>query len=100
MEAHGNNYPWPPPDRQEGEEVYTVKQILKDHQRGCGYQYYILWEGYLITEASWESESAFSTDGEMLAKYKDVKLKGRERRRLRSNCRETHQDRDSGMSQT
>ena len=69
-EAHGNNYPWPLPDLLEGEEVYTVEQILKHRQRGCGYQYCVLWEGYPITEASWESELAFSAYGDMLALYK------------------------------
>ena len=69
-EAHGNNYPKPPPDLLEGEEVYTIELILKHWCRGQGYQYYILWEGYPITEASWELELAFSTDGDMLALYK------------------------------
>ena len=69
-EAHGNNYPRPPLDLLEGEEVYTMEWILKHWRRGRGYQYYVLWEGCLITEASWELESAFSTDGDMLALYK------------------------------
>ena len=34
-------------------------------------QYYVQWEGYPITEASWELESAFSTDGDTLANYKE-----------------------------
>ena len=54
----------------EGEEVYIVEWILKHRRRGRGYQYYVLWEGYPITEASWESESAFSADGDTLALYK------------------------------
>ena len=70
-EAHGNNYPWPLPDLLEGEEVYTVEWILKHWRRGRGYQYYVLWEGYLITEASWESESAFSADGDTLSSCKE-----------------------------
>ena len=70
-EVHGNNYPRPPPDLLEGEEVYTVERILKHRRRGRGYQYYIQWEGYPITEASWESESAFSADGDTLANYKE-----------------------------
>ena len=68
-EAHGNNYPRPLPDLLEGEEVYTVEWIIKHRRRGRGYQYYVLWEGYPITEASWEPESAFSTNGDMLANY-------------------------------
>ena len=70
-EAHGDNFPRPAPELLGGEEVYTVERILKHRRRGRGYQYYIQWEGYLITEASWESESAFSADGDMLANYKE-----------------------------
>ena len=69
-EAHGNNYPRPPPDLLDG-EVYTVEWILKHRRRGRGYQYYVQWEGYPITEASWESESAFSADGDTLSSYKE-----------------------------
>ena len=70
-EVHRNNYSQPPPDLLEGEEVYTVERILKHRRRGRGYQYYIQWEGYLIMEASWELESAFSANGDMLANYKE-----------------------------
>ena len=69
-EAHGNNFPQPAPDLLEGEEVYNVEWILKHRRRGRGYQYYVQWEGYLITEASWELESAFSTNSDTLALYK------------------------------
>ena len=31
-----------------------MERILKHRRRGCGYQYYVQWEGYPITEASWE----------------------------------------------
>ena len=31
---------------------------------------------------------------------KRIEKEGRERRRLRSNCREAHRDRDNGMSRT
>ena len=60
-EVHGNNYPRPPLDLLEGEEVYTVERISKHRRRG---------RGYPITEALWESELAFSADGDMLALYK------------------------------
>ena len=70
-EVHRNNYPRPPPELLEGEEVYTVERILKHRRRGCGYQYYVQWEGYPITEASWESETAFSANGDTLANYKE-----------------------------
>ena len=69
-DVHGNNFPRPTAELQEGEEVYTVEQILKHQRRGHGYQYYVLWEGYLITKASWEPELVFSTDGDTLTAYK------------------------------
>ena len=51
-------------------DIYTVERILKHRRCGHGYQYYVLWEGYPITEASWEPESAFSADGDVLQGYK------------------------------
>jgi Chromo (CHRromatin Organisation MOdifier) domain len=45
-------YIQPPPDIEEGEEVYEVEQILKHRKRGQGYEYLIKWVGYLITKAS------------------------------------------------
>jgi hypothetical protein len=70
-EVYGNNYPRPLPELLEGEEVYEVETILKHWKRGRGYQYYVKWKGYLITEATWENESAFSNDGDMIQQYKD-----------------------------
>ena len=70
-EIYGNNYPRPLPELLEGEEVYEVETILKHRRRGRGYQYYVKWKGYPITEATWESETAFSDDGNMLQNYKD-----------------------------
>ena len=32
---------------------------------------HVKWKGYPITKATWESESAFSDDGNMLQTYKD-----------------------------
>jgi len=70
-EIYGNNYPRPLPELLEGEEVYEVETILKHRRRGRGYQYYVKWKGYPITEATWEFETAFSDDGDMLQQYKD-----------------------------
>ena len=67
---YGNNYPIPPAKLLEGEEVYEVDSILKHRRRGRGYQYYIKWKGNPITEATWENESAFSENGDMLEQYK------------------------------
>ena len=69
-DIYGNNYPRPLPELLEGEEVYHVETIMKHRKRGRGYQYYIKWEGYPISEATWENESAFSDDGEILNLYK------------------------------
>src|SRR5277367_1596761 len=44
-EIHGNNFPQPPPDLLEGEEVYEVDSILKHRRRGRKYEYYIKWKG-------------------------------------------------------
>ena len=38
---YGNNYPQPPAEVLEGEEVYEVETILIHRKRGRGYQYYI-----------------------------------------------------------
>jgi Chromo (CHRromatin Organisation MOdifier) domain len=51
--VYGNNYPRPIPQLLEGEEVYKVKMILRHRRRGRGYQYYMKWKGYPITEATW-----------------------------------------------
>jgi Chromo (CHRromatin Organisation MOdifier) domain len=70
-EVYGNNYPRPLPELLEGKEVYEVKTILKHQRRGRGYQYYVKWKGYPITEATWENESAFSNNGDMIQLYKN-----------------------------
>jgi hypothetical protein len=69
-EIHGNNFPRPPPELLEGEEVYEVESILKHRRRGRKLEYNVKWKGYPISETSWESEEAFSTDGDMLTRYK------------------------------
>ena len=70
-EVYGANYPRPPQELVEGEEVYEVENILKHRRRGRGYQYYVKWKGYPIEEASWEPEEVFSDDGDLLSLYKD-----------------------------
>jgi Chromo (CHRromatin Organisation MOdifier) domain len=69
--AYGNNYPRPLSELLEGEEVYEVETILRHWRRGRGYQYYVKWKGYPITEATWKHASAFSSDGNMLKEYQD-----------------------------
>ena len=69
-DIYGNNFPAPPPEIVNGEEVYQIETILKHRKRGRGYQYLIKWEGYPVSEASWEPESSFSEDGDLLNLYK------------------------------
>ena len=67
---YGNNYPQPPSELLEGEDVYEIETILKHWKRGRGYQYYIKWKGYSVTEATWKNKLAFSNDGDMVEQYK------------------------------
>jgi len=68
--VYGPNFPEPPPEVENDEEVYEVESILNHRKRGRGYQYHVKWKGYSISEASWEPEQAFSDDGDMLSLYK------------------------------
>ena len=70
-DVYGANYDWPPAElNDEGQEVYNIETILKHQKRGRGYQYYVKWEGYPVTEASWEPEGSFSNNGDILSQYK------------------------------
>ena len=69
--THGANFPQPPPELLEGEDVYEVESIIRHQQRGQGHQYLVKWKGYPITDATWEKKLAFSNDGDMLSTYKD-----------------------------
>lgn len=67
-EVHRENFPEPPTELCEGEELYDVETIL-NHQRGRGYQYFVKWQGYPTSDASWELEHMF-VDNDMLEEYK------------------------------
>ena len=69
-EVYGEIFSEPPPELEDGEEVYEVETILNHRKRGRGYQYFIKWRGYPISDASWEPEHAFSDDGDILTRYK------------------------------
>ena len=69
-EVYGAIFPRLLPKIIEGEEVYEVEWILKHRKWGWGCQYYVVWKGYPISEASWEPEQVFSDDGNLLTKYK------------------------------
>jgi len=68
-EIYGPNFHEPPSESENNEEVYEVDFILNHQKRGWGYQYYVKWKGYPISEVSWEPEQAFSDDGNMLSLY-------------------------------
>ena len=70
-EVYGENYPWPLPDIENGEEVYEVEQVLKHRRRGRGYEYRVKWAGYPITEALWEPKSSFTGAVEILQEYQE-----------------------------
>ena len=69
-EVYGANFPEPPPELLEGEEVYEIETILNQRKRGRGYQYLIKWQGYPISDALWEPETSFLNDGDTLEHYK------------------------------
>ena len=69
-EIYGEIFTEPPPELIEGEEVYKVETILNHRKKGRGYQYYVKWKGYPISDASWELEHSFSDDGDTLTQYK------------------------------
>ena len=54
----------------EGEEVYQVETILSHRKRGQEYQYYVKWQWYPISDASWKLEHSFSNNGDILTYYK------------------------------
>ena len=62
-EIYRENFSEPPPELVEGEEVDEVETIHGHRKWGRGYQYYVQWWGYPISDASWELEHAFSDDG-------------------------------------
>jgi Chromo (CHRromatin Organisation MOdifier) domain len=71
-EVYGENYIRPPPDIEEGEEVYEVEQILKHRKHGWGYEYLIKWVSYPITKASWEPKSNLTRATDILQEYQEV----------------------------
>ena len=65
------NFLMPPPELDDREEIYEVESILRHWRQGRGYQYYVKWKGYPISEALWEPEHVFSDDGDLLTHYKE-----------------------------
>jgi Chromo (CHRromatin Organisation MOdifier) domain len=71
-EVYGENYIQPPPDIEEGEEVYEVEQILKHRKCGRGYEYLIKWVGYQITKALWEPKLNLTGATDILQEYQEL----------------------------
>jgi Chromo (CHRromatin Organisation MOdifier) domain len=71
LHPYRENYIRPPPEIEEGEEVYEVEQILKQRKQGQGYEYLVKWAGYPITEASWEPKSNLTGAMETLQEYQE-----------------------------
>jgi hypothetical protein len=67
-EVHGPNFMRPPPEIENNEERYEIETILRHRKRGRGYNYFVLWKGYPITDASWEPASSFTQGGEKILK--------------------------------
>jgi hypothetical protein len=69
-EIYGPAYPRPPADIVEGEPEWEVDRILK-HRRGRGgTEYHVLWRGYGIDEASWQTEEDLEHAQEALEDYR------------------------------
>jgi Chromo (CHRromatin Organisation MOdifier) domain len=71
-EVYGENDIRPPPDIEEGQEVYKVEQILKHRKCVRGYEYLINWDGYPITKALWEPKSNLTGATDILQEYQKL----------------------------
>ena len=60
-EVYGKNFTEPPPNLVKGEEVYEVETILNHRKRGRGYQYFVKWRGYPISDVSGNQNIHFPT---------------------------------------
>jgi hypothetical protein len=69
-EIYGPAYSRPPADIIEGEPEWEDDRILK-HRRGKGgTKYHVLWKGYRIDEASWQTEGDLEHAQEALEDYR------------------------------
>ncbi|KAL4528108.1 hypothetical protein Ndes2437B_g00220 [Nannochloris sp. 'desiccata'] len=63
-----NRYPArPPPDLEQGPDVFNVEKILDRRStpwgRGFKVEYYVKWEGYPLCDSTWEPKSNFRDAG-------------------------------------
>ena len=99
-EIYGENFTEPRPELLEGEEVYEVETILNHRRRGRGYQYFVKWQGYPITDASWEPEHAFSNDGDTLKIYKHATIFPKQQHPISTNHNALRRQRDISSDRT
>ena len=69
-EAHGPNFPQPPPDLIEGEEQFEVEAIIAHRPQGRGHRYLVKWMGYPTSENTWQSSDDLKGAQEILKEYK------------------------------
>jgi hypothetical protein len=68
-EAYGEQYTQPPPVLIDGEQEYTVEEIIADRTHRHKRQYLVKWEGYPDSENSWVNKKDLHTD-ELLNEYR------------------------------
>jgi hypothetical protein len=68
--AHGPNFPRPPPEILNEEEVYEIERIVNHRKRYGNIQYLVKWKGYPDSDNSWEPERNLTGAKEELDAYK------------------------------
>ena len=70
----------------DGEEEYEVEAILRHKGKGAQRSYLVMWQGYPITEASWEPKSHLRNAPLILEDYlRRVGVEDQCRRRNKGN---------------
>lgn len=59
----GRMDPRPPPDLEQGSDVYNVESILTRRKQNNRIEYLIKWEGYPVHEATWEPKTNLTDAG-------------------------------------
>ena len=73
-QAHGPNFPQPPPDLIEGDEHFEVEAIIQHKTYRGKHRYLVKWKGYASADNTWEPEAHLTkTAGELLEEYKKKK---------------------------
>ena len=69
-DIHGPSFPKPPAELIEDEPEWEVDRILRHRKRNHKFEYYVLWKGYPITEATWEPEENLEHAQDAISDYK------------------------------